>query len=71
MVAAGVIPLAVGGDHSVTLPVLRALARRHGPLALVHFDSHPDTWGEYAGSYHFHGSRSGGPSRKASWTAPA
>jgi agmatinase len=56
VVAAGVIPLAVGGDHSITLPVLRALARRHGPLALVHFDSHPDTWGEYAGSYHYHGS---------------
>ena len=56
VVAAGVIPLAVGGDHSITLPVLRAVARRHGPLALVHFDSHPDTWGEYAGSYHYHGS---------------
>ena len=56
LVAAGVIPLAVGGDHSITLPMLRALARRHGPLGLVHFDSHPDTWGEYAGSYHYHGS---------------
>jgi len=56
VVAAGAIPLAVGGDHSITLPVLRSLARRHGPLALVHFDSHPDTWGEYAGSYHYHGS---------------
>ncbi len=56
VVAAGAIPLAVGGDHSITLPVLRSLVRRHGPLALVHFDSHPDTWGEYAGSYHYHGS---------------
>jgi agmatinase len=56
VVAAGAIPLAVGGDHSITLPVLRAVARRHGPLALVHFDAHPDTWGEYAGSYHYHGS---------------
>ncbi len=56
VVQAGAIPLAVGGDHSITLPVLRAVARRHGPLALVHFDSHPDTWGEYAGSYHYHGS---------------
>jgi agmatinase len=56
VVGAGAIPLAVGGDHSITLPVLRSLARRHGPLALVHFDSHPDTWGEYAGSYHYHGS---------------
>ena len=56
VVDAGVVPIAVGGDHSITLPVLRVLARRHGPLALVHFDSHPDTWGEYAGSYHYHGS---------------
>lgn len=56
VVDAGVTPIAIGGDHSITLPVLRALARRHGPLSLVHFDSHPDTWGEYAGSYHYHGS---------------
>ena len=56
VVGAGAIPLSVGGDHSITLPVLRAVARRHGPVALVHFDSHPDTWGEYAGSYHYHGS---------------
>src|SRR5262245_10656784 len=39
-------PLVVGGDHSITLPVLRALARRHGPLALVQFDSTIETWGE-------------------------
>lgn len=55
LVQAGVTPLSVGGDHSVTLPILRALARRHGPLALVHFDAHPDTWDEYFGSKHFHG----------------
>ena len=48
-------PLCVGGDHSVTLPVIRALARRHGPLAVVHFDAHPDTWDEYFGSKFFHG----------------
>jgi agmatinase len=54
--AAGAVPLAVGGDHSVTLPVLRALARRHGRLGLVHFDAHPDTWEDYGGSRHFHGS---------------
>ncbi|TBW35389.1 agmatinase [Siculibacillus lacustris] len=45
--AAGVVPMSLGGDHSVTLPQLRALARRHGPLALVHFDSHSDTWDSY------------------------
>ncbi len=55
VLAAGARPLAVGGDHSVTLPILRALARRHGPLGLVHFDAHPDTWDEYFGSKFFHG----------------
>src|ERR1051325_11541928 len=39
---ASVRPLVVGGDHSITLPVLGALARRHGPLALVQFDAHID-----------------------------
>jgi agmatinase len=56
LTAARVVPLGVGGDHSVTLPILRALRRRHGPLGLVHFDAHPDTWDEYGGSRHFHGS---------------
>jgi agmatinase len=51
----GVVPVAVGGDQSITLPLLRALARRHGPLGLVHFDAHPDTWESYGGSEHFHG----------------
>jgi agmatinase len=53
--AAGAIPLCVGGDHSVTLPILRSLARRHGPLGVVHFDAHPDTWDEYFGHKFFHG----------------
>lgn len=43
----GVTPLCLGGDHSVSLPVLRAIARRRGKLALVHFDSHSDTWDRY------------------------
>jgi agmatinase len=55
LVEHGVTPVSVGGDHSVTLPVLRALAKRHGPVALIHFDAHPDTWDEYFGSKYFHG----------------
>ncbi len=47
IVDAGVIPICLGGDHSVSLPALRAVARRHGPVALVHFDSHTDTWDRY------------------------
>lgn len=48
---AGAAPFVVGGDHSVTLPVLRALAEVHGPVAVVHLDAHldtsgPETWGE-------------------------
>jgi agmatinase len=55
VVAAGARPLSIGGDHSITLPLLRSLARRHGQLAVVHFDAHPDTWDEYFGSKLFHG----------------
>jgi len=53
--AAGARPVVIGGDHSISLPILRALARRHGPLALVQFDSHIDTWDEYFGGKYFHG----------------
>jgi guanidinopropionase len=55
VVAAGAAPVCVGGDHSVTLGILRSLAKRHGPLGLVHFDAHPDTWDQYFGSKFFHG----------------
>jgi agmatinase len=55
VLAAGALPLCVGGVHSITLPILRALARRHGRLGVVHFDAHPDTWDEYFGSKLFHG----------------
>src|SRR5213083_1264701 len=44
LVDAGVFPVALGGDHSITLAELRALARRFGPLALVQLDSHGDVW---------------------------
>jgi guanidinopropionase len=54
--AAGALPLAIGGDHSISLPILRSLARRHGPLGLVQFDSHVDTWDQDFGSKLFHGS---------------
>jgi len=55
LVDAGVFPLALGGDHSVTLAELRVLTRRHGPLALVQLDAHGDTWDEYFGQRFFHG----------------
>ena len=52
---AGARPIVIGGDHSIALPVLRALAKRHGPVALVQFDAHIDTWDEYFGGKYFHG----------------
>ena len=48
--------VALGGDHTITLPLLRALARCKGPLGLVHFDGHVDTWPESFGLVWGHGS---------------
>ncbi len=63
---AGVEMLALGGDHFVTLPLLRAHAKKHGPLALVHFDAHSDTWADDDeegrvdhGTMFFHAAREG------------
>jgi agmatinase len=53
---AGVTTVGLGGDHTVLLAELRALAPVHGPLALVQFDSHHDLWDEYFGQKLFHGS---------------
>ena len=51
-----VLPLSVGGDHSVTYPILKALRERHDePLAIIHVDSHTDTWAEFQGSKFHHG----------------
>ena len=52
---AGVVPLCLGGDHSMVLAELRAAAAVHGPLALVHLDAHADVWDQYYGVKHFHG----------------
>jgi agmatinase len=45
----------IGGDHTIALPLLRAIARRHGPVALLHFDAHLDTWDTYFGEPYTHG----------------
>ena len=49
------LPIVVGGDHTVTLPILRALSKAGGPVAVVHFDAHLDTWEGYFGSSYTHG----------------
>ena len=53
MVSSGVVPLACGGDHSVSLPILRAVAKE--PLAFIHIDAHTDTWDNFQGSKFNHG----------------
>lgn len=55
LVNANVIPICLGGDHSITLPELRSLAKKHGPMALVHFDSHSDTGDLFFGRPYNHG----------------
>jgi agmatinase len=52
---AGVTPLSIGGDHSITLAELRAVAAVHGPVGLVQYDSHADTWDQYFGHRYTHG----------------
>jgi agmatinase len=59
----GLKPIVVfGGDHTVSLPILRALHRLYGKVALVHFDAHLDTWPTYFGAEYTHGT----PFRRAS-----
>jgi agmatinase len=55
VVAAGAIPVVLGGDHTVTGPAIRAVARAHGPVGVVHFDTHTDTGTEVFGVERSHG----------------
>lgn len=56
VVAGGGAPLVLGGDHSITYPVLRALRAHHPRLTIVHVDAHPDLYEEYEGDRHSHAS---------------
>jgi agmatinase len=47
--------MTLGGDHTIALPLLRSVARIHGPVALLHFDAHLDTWDTYFGAEYTHG----------------
>jgi agmatinase len=51
----GAIPMCVGGDHSILLPILRSIHKFHGPVALIQLDAHSDTWDEYWGIKYSHG----------------
>jgi len=50
----GLYPIALGGDHSITYPVVRAIARRHAGLTVLDFDAHPDLYDEFGGSRRSH-----------------
>ena len=45
----------IGGDHTITLPILRSLKAKHGAISVVHFDAHLDTWDSYFGADYTHG----------------
>lgn len=54
--------ITIGGDHTIALPLLRTMAAKHGPISVVHFDAHLDTWDTYSGAAFTHGT----PFRRAS-----
>ena len=54
--------ISIGGDHTIALPLLRTMAAKHGPISVVHFDAHLDTWDSYFGEDYTHGT----PFRRAS-----
>jgi agmatinase len=58
----GATLLSLGGDHTIALPLLRSVVRTHGPVAVLHFDAHLDTWDTYFGAPLTHGT----PFRRAS-----
>ncbi|KAM4871427.1 guanidino acid hydrolase, mitochondrial [Thomomys bottae] len=55
IVAAGCIPLTLGGDHTITYPILQAIAKKHGPVGLLHVDAHTDTADMALGEKLYHG----------------
>jgi agmatinase len=55
LLRAGTRCISVGGDHSISLPLLRALHKAHGPVAVIQFDAHNDLWDQYFGCKYSHG----------------
>jgi agmatinase len=55
LLATGARLMTLGGDHTIALPLLRAVAKKHGPVAVLHFDAHLDTWDDYFGQAFTHG----------------
>ncbi|WP_417671568.1 agmatinase [Roseibium sp.] len=53
VLAAGIVPLTAGGDHLCSLPILRSIAKKHGPVGMIHFDSHTDLYESYFGGMQY------------------
>lgn len=53
---AGAVPIALGGDHAISYPILQAMATHHGPVDILHFDAHPDLYDELDGDRRSHAS---------------
>jgi len=52
----GLAPISLGGDHSITYPILRAVSRKHEQLSVLHFDAHPDLYDDFQGNRYSHAS---------------
>ena len=55
-VEAGAVPIVIGGDHSITVPIVQALTAAHGPVSILHFDAHPDLYDDFEGDPRSHAS---------------
>jgi arginase len=56
LIADGLMPISLGGDHSITYPIVRAFARKYNNLSILHFDAHPDLYDNYQGNRYSHAS---------------
>src|SRR5438045_7883176 len=56
LIADGLAPISLGGDHSITYPIVRAFARKFNNLSVLHFDAHPDIYDSYQGNRNSHAS---------------
>ena len=56
LIADGLMPISLGGDHSITYPIVRAFARKYNDLSILHFDAHPDIYDNYQGNRNSHAS---------------
>lgn len=56
LLAQGLRPISLGGDHSITFPIMKAIARDHPSVSILHFDAHPDLYQDFRGNPHSHAS---------------